>query len=167
MASLAMCSALLFAGPSSAQASPTSAVAFNAAFSTSFALEDVGRSDLFIVRESGGGAEEARGPFTYTASVIQDLRRRPVGCGPNSSTGVTGSATLRFADGDLRLFRLSGEACFSFPFVTATEEWAATSGTGPYRGATGRLVREWVGDVRTLTATGGWTGEIRLVHSSP
>ncbi|MGH9277274.1 MAG: hypothetical protein ACRD12_04110 [Acidimicrobiales bacterium] len=164
IASLAVCSTLFLASPS-AQGSPISTIGFDATFSASFSVEDLGRSALFIVRESGSGEEERQGAFTYTSSVIQDLRRRPAGCGPNSSRGVTGSATLSFVDGDLRLLRLSGEACFSFPFVEASEDWVATSGTGSYRGATGHLAREWVGDVRSQTAMGAWTGELRLISS--
>lgn len=166
LASLAVCSTVSLASPSSAQSSPISTTGFDATFSASFAVEDIGRSDLFIVGESGNGDEDSQGAFTYTSAVIQDLRRRPAGCGPNSSRGVTGSATLRFVNGDLRLLRLSGEACFSFPFVAASEDWVATSGTGSYRGATGHLAREWVGDVRTLTAVGTWIGELRLISHS-
>ncbi len=163
VASLAVCATVLLANPTSAQSIPLSTTAFDATFSAAFAVADVGRSDLFIVRESGNGEEERQGTFTYTSAVIQDLRRLPAGCGPNSSRGVTGSATLSFVNGDLRLFRLSGDACFSFPFVEASEAWVATGGTGSYRGATGHLAREFVGDVTTLTATGAWTGELRLI----
>ncbi len=65
-------------------------------------------------------------------------------------------ATLTFSDGELRLRRVGGEACFAFPFVTGTEEWVALGGSGPYRASTAVLTRTFRLDVRTGSVTGHW-----------
>ncbi len=92
----------------------------------------------------------------YELWVVQDTRHRPDGCGPNSSTGRHGMATLTFRDGELRVRRIGGEACFAFPFVTGREEWAALGDSGPYRSSRAVLHRAFRLDVRTGSVTGHW-----------
>jgi hypothetical protein len=125
---------------------------------------DVGGSPLFIVEESGTGNEKILGAFTFESYLTHNLARVPPGCGPNSSTGVGGSSVLTFVDGSgqLKLKRISGTACFSFPFVTAEEEWVISSGTGNYVGASGKLSRQYVADVRSWIAVGPLSGTIKL-----
>ena len=144
--------------PVVAGAGGTGVAALDATFEGSFTLSGPDRSPIFKVTESGGGSAVGlpSGSFSYELWVIQDLRRRPSGCGPNSSTGHHGLATLAFADGDLRLRRVAGEACFVFPFVIGTEEWVAAGGTGPYRTSNVGIRRTFRGDVRTGTVTGSW-----------
>jgi hypothetical protein len=136
---------------------------FEAAFTGIFEITgDVGESGLFVVVEAGSGAEQTGfGAFTYRTSVFQNLARLPAGCGRNSSTGVDGSAVLTFADGQLALHRTSGTVCFAFPTIRVEEEWVVASGTGDLIGVTGRLSREFVGDVRFGTAVGTVRGVIR------
>lgn len=145
-----------------AAAKPTSN-AFEAAFMGVFEITgDIGGSGLFVVEETGSGIEQTElGAFAYTTSVFQNLARVPAGCGRNSSTGVGGSAVLTFAGGQLRLHRTSGAVCFSFPTIRVEEEWVIASGTGDYVGATGKLSREFVGDVRFGAAAGTIRGVIR------
>lgn len=144
--------------PVVAGAGATGVASLEATSEGSFTVSGPDRSPIFTVTETGRGS--ALGPpsssFSYELWVIQDLRRRPSGCGPNSSTGHHGLATLAFADGDLRLRRVAGEACFVFPFVIGTEEWVAAGGTGPYRTSTAGVRRTFRGDVRTGAVTGRW-----------
>ena len=135
--------------------------AFDATFAGSFSLSGPDQSPVFTVTEQGSGSEVGipSGSFAYELWVVQDTRRRPDGCGPNSSTGRHGMATLTFRDGELRLRRVAGEACFAFPFVTGTEEWVAVGGSGPYRSSTALLVRELRLDVRTGSVTGHWLAD--------
>jgi hypothetical protein len=132
--------------------------AFDATFAGSFSLSGPDQSPVFTVTERGSGSEVGipSGSFAYELWVVQDTRRRPDGCGPNSSTGRHGMATLTFSDGELRLRRVGGEACFAFPFVTGTEEWVALGGSGPYRSSTAVLNRAFRLDVRTGSVTGHW-----------
>ncbi len=117
---------------------------------------DVGKSVLFIVEESGDGNEQTFGDFAYEASLLHNLARKPPGSSdPNSSTAVGGSAVLTFADGQIRLKRISGTAIFLFPTITVEEQWVIASGTGNYVGATGKLSRQFVGDVRFGTVADG------------
>lgn len=137
---------------------------FAATFTGNFEITgDVGESGLFIVEESGSGNEQEKlGAFTYTTSVLQNLARTPPGCGRNSSTGVDGSAVLTFADGQLKLQRISGIVCFSFPTIRVEDHWVIASGTGNYVGTTGTLSRELDGDVRFGTAVGTIIGAIKF-----
>ena len=131
---------------------------FDATFAGSFSLSGPEQSPVFTVTEQGSGSEVGipSGSFTYELWVVQDTRRRPDGCGPNSSTGRHGLATLTFGDGELRLRRVGGEACFAFPFVTGTEEWAVLGGSDPYRSNTAVLNRAFTLDVRTGSVSGHW-----------
>lgn len=135
---------------------------FDAATEGTFQIMDrPGHSSvLFDVDEDGEGQERAAGAFDYAGTVIQNLARIPEGCGQDSSTGVDGSMRLTFTDGELELRRSSGEACFAFPFISVTERWVVAGGTGAYRGASGELVRELVGDVRTGETTGTLVGAL-------
>lgn len=144
--------------PLVASAGATGVAALDATFEGSFTLSGPDRSPIFKVTESGRGSAVGllSGTFSYELWVVQDLRRRPSGCGPNSSTGHHGLATITFADGDLRLRRVVGEACFAFPLVIGTEEWVAVGGTGAYRTSTVGVRRTFRGDVRTGTVTGRW-----------
>ena len=144
--------------PVVAGAGATGVAALDATFEGSFTVSGPDRSPIFTVTEAGRGSAFGlpSGAFSYELWVIQDLRRRPSGCGPNSSTGHHGLATLAFADGDLRLRRVAGEACFVFPFVIGTEEWVAAGGTGPYRTSTAGVRRTFRGDVKTGAVTGRW-----------
>jgi hypothetical protein len=130
--------------------------AFDATFAGSSSLSGPDQSPVFGVTEQGSGSEVGipSGSFAYELWVVQDTRLRPDGCGPNSSTGRAGMATLTFGDGELRLRRIGGEACFAFPFVTGTEEWVALGGSGPYRSSTAVLTRAFTLDVRTGSVTG-------------
>ena len=121
-----------------AAAGTTGVAAIDATFAGSFTVAGPDRSPIFTVTEAGRGSALGlpSGTFSYELWVVQELRRRPSGCGPNSSTGHHGLATLALADGHLRLRRDAGEACLSFPFVIGTEEWAAVGGSGPYRTST-------------------------------
>jgi hypothetical protein len=136
---------------------------FEAAFAGNFYLTgDVGKSVLFMVAETGSGYEvEKLGAFTYTTSLFNNLALTPPGCGSGSSTGADGSAVLTFADGQLRLHRVSGTVCFSFPTIRVVEQWVIASGTGAYIGATGNLSRQLTGDVRFGTSVGSLSGTIR------
>ena len=131
---------------------------FDATFAGSVSLSGPDQSPVFTVTEQGSGSEVGipGGSFAYELWVVQDTRRRPNGCGPNSSTGRHGMATLTFREGELRLRRVGGEACFAFPFVTGTEEWVALGGSGPYRASTALLKRAFRLDVRTGSVTGRW-----------
>jgi hypothetical protein len=139
-------------------AGATGVAALDATFEGSFTVAGPDRSPIFTVTEAGRGSALGlpSGAFSYELWVVQDLRFRPSGCGPNSSTGHHGLATLSFADGHLRLRRVAGEACFAFPIVIGTEEWVASGGTGPYRTSTAGVRRTFRGDVRTGTLTGRW-----------
>lgn len=152
--------AALATAPFDAIALAVEVAPLDAPFEGSFAVSGSDQSPVFTVTESGTGTDVGIpiGAFTYDLWVTQDLRRRPSGCGPNSSTGRQGLATLRFADGDLRLRRVTGDACFSFPFVMGTEEWVAVGGTRAYRTTTGRVSRTFQGDVRRGSVTGRWLG---------
>ncbi|MCK6623771.1 MAG: hypothetical protein DPW09_19205 [Anaerolineae bacterium] len=148
------------ARPATAQ---PSAGPFEANFTGEFWIAgDVGKSVLFIVEETGSGQEQALGNFSYAASLRQNLARTPPGCGPNSSTGVDGSAVLSFADGEITLKRTSGTVCFAFPFINVEENWVITSGTGSYTGTTGQVSRQLAGDVRSGTTEGTISGVIKL-----
>ncbi len=125
---------------------------------------DVGKSVLFIVEETGSGQEQTLGNFSYAASLRQNLARTPPGCGPNSSTGVDGSAVLSFADGEINLKRTSGTVCFAFPFINVEEKWVITSGTGSYTGTTGQVSRQLTGDVRSGTTAGTISGTIKKLN---
>lgn len=135
---------------------------FNATFTGNFSITgDVGKSVLFMVVESGSGNEtEKLGAFTYSTSLLHNLALTPSGCGSGSSTGVDGSGILTFTDGQLRLHRVSGITCFAFPTIQVEEQWVITSGTGAYTGATGKLSRNLVGDVRFGTSVGSFNGTI-------
>jgi hypothetical protein len=147
----------------SATAAQPNAADFSASFSGTFQITgDVGNSGLFIVEESGSGSEQTLGAFSYETRLMHNLARRPPGCGPGSSTGTGGSASLTFADGVLRLERKSGAVCFAFPFINVEEEWVIASGTGAYAGVTGKFTRRLTGDVRFGTATGSIDGEVKL-----
>ena len=136
---------------------------FEAEFSGDFwIVGDVGKSVLFIVEESGEGNELTFGDFTYNAYMLQNLARIPSGCGPSSSTGVGGFAVLTFDDGQMWLKRISGTACFSFPFISLDDQWRITGGTEAYVGASGKLSRQLEGDVRDNTTSGTINGTIKL-----
>ncbi len=132
--------------------------AFDPTFAGSVSLSGPEQSPVFTVTEQGSGSEVGipSGSFAYESWVVQDTRLRPDGCGPNSSTGRHGMATLMFSDGELRLRRVGGAACFAFPFVTGTEEWVALGGSGPYRSREAVLHRAFRLDVRTGSVTGHW-----------
>ena len=121
-----------------------------------------GESPLFVVEESGTGYELTLGGFTYATDLLHNMARAPDDCGPGSSTDLGGFGTMTFADGQMWLHRVSGSACFEFPFVELDEEWRIASGTGAYVGATGKLVRTYVGDVRTGMGSGAFSGTIKL-----
>jgi hypothetical protein len=121
-----------------------------------------GESPLFVVQESGSGYETTLGDFTYTTYLLHNLARIPKGCGPDSSTAVDGIGVFTFADGQMRLERVSGTACFEFPNIVLEEDWRIASGTGAYIGATGKLVRTYDGDVRTGAGVGAFNGSIRM-----
>lgn len=136
---------------------------FDATFSGNFYITgDDGKSGLFIVEETGSGNEVANlGSFTYTTSLLHNLAVTPTGCGSGSSTGVDGSGIFTFADGQLRLHRVSGITCFEFPTIRVEEQWVIASGTGAYSGATGKLSRNLIGDVRFGTSVGSLSGTIK------
>jgi hypothetical protein len=136
---------------------------FEATFTGNFYITvDVGKSGLFIVEETGSGNEvENLGSFTYTTSLLHNLALTPPGCGSGSSTGVDGSGISTFADGQLWLHRVSGITCFEFPTIRVEEQWVITSGTGAYTGATGKLSRNLIGDVRFGTSVGSLSGTIK------
>jgi hypothetical protein len=162
---IAMLVVALLLGLTARQAAATpQSQPFEAVFSGIFAITgDVGHSGLFRVEESGSGIEQGElGAFSYTTALLQNSAHIPPGCGSGSSTGVDGSSVLKFADGDLRLQRTSGTACFAFPTVQIEERWVIASGTGAYIGASGELSRELVGDVRYGTSAGTLSGTIRL-----
>jgi hypothetical protein len=145
-----------------AAASRTSSL-FEATFTGDFwVAEDVGKSVLFIVEEAGNGYEQTFGDFTYETSLLHNLARIPQGCGPNSSTGVDGLAVLTLTDGQIRLKRISGTACFVFPTIFIEEQWVIASGTGNHVGATGKLSRQLEGDVLSGTAVGTINGTIKF-----
>jgi len=121
-----------------------------------------GESPLFLVQESGTGYETTLGGFTYTTYLLHNLARVPEGCGPDSSTAIDGFAVFTFADGQMRLERVSGTACFSFPIIELEEHWRIASGTGAYVSATGKLIRTYNGDVRYLSGTGDFSGSVKL-----
>jgi len=127
-----------------------------------------GESEIFGVEESGVSTESTLGAFSYTASVRYDEARIPPGCGPGSSTGVTGKAVLTFPDGSgqLKLRLKSGTACFypedDPPTVIVEEQWVIASGTGNERGASGKLSRQFVGVVGPFTAIGTFSGTIKI-----
>ena len=136
---------------------------FEATFTGEFRIAgDVGKSVLFVVEESHIGEELTLGAFTYTAFLLHNVARIPPDCYPGSSTGVDGSAVLTFGDDQIRLKRISGTACFEFPTVEIEEQWVIASGTGNYRGATGKLSRQLDGDVGSWTAVGTINGTIRF-----
>lgn len=136
---------------------------FEATITGSFQIAgDVGNSVLFTVTESGSGTEATLGEFTIEASVIQNLARIPAGCGPNSSTGVDGTAVLTFADGTISLKRTAGTACFSFPFIHLEEQWVVAGGTGSFVGASGKLLRQADGNVLSGSFVGTISGTIKL-----
>ena len=122
-----------------------------------------GESPLFVVEESGTGYELTSGGFTYTTDLLHNMARAPEGCGPASSTDLGGFGIMTFAEGQLWLHRISGSACFNFPVIELEERWRIASGTGAYKGATGKLVRTYVGDVRTGTGSGTFSGTIKLL----
>jgi hypothetical protein len=118
---------------------------------------------VFYVDETGSGTEATLGAFSYTTHLTQNTSHEPNGdCGEFSSSDVDGKAMLSFAGGDLNLRRSSGDACFNYPMVEATERWVIVGGSGTYRGTTGTLTRHWTGDVTTGAAEGTMDGTIRL-----
>jgi hypothetical protein len=136
---------------------------FEATFTGNFFITaDIGKSALFIVEETGSGTEIGQlGSFTYTTYVPQNVMLTPSGCASGSSTGIDGSGILTFADGTLRLHRVSGISCFAFPTIRVEEQWVIASGTGAYTGATGKLTRNLIGDVRFGTSGGSLSGSIK------
>lgn len=126
--------------------------------------EFIGDSPLFVVEESGVGYEPTLGAFTYTTYLFHNLARVPDDddCGTFSSTAVGGSGVLNFADGQMRLQRVSGTACLMSSIIVLEEWWRIASGTGAYVGATGSLIREFYGDVPSGLGQGTIQGTIRL-----
>jgi hypothetical protein len=156
--------ALLAAAPLAATAEAQT-LPFEASTSGGFWVAgDVGSSPLFVVQENGDGSAGDLGTVHYELSVVQNLARAPAGCGPSSSTGTSGVALLTLADGALSLHRSTGSSCFSFPFVQLDETWVVGGGSGRYLGASGRLLRRMTGDVRFGTATGSFSGKLKLPH---
>lgn len=121
-----------------------------------------GESPLFVVQESGTGYEATLGGFSYTTYLLHNLARVPEGCGFNSSSAIDGFAVFTFADGQMRLERVSGSACFSFPVIELEEHWRIASGTGAYVSATGKLIRTYGGDVTTGSGVGAFRGSVKL-----
>ena len=122
-----------------------------------------GESPLFVVEESGTGYELMLGGFTFTTDLLHNMARAPEGCGPASSTDLGGFGIMTFPEGQLWLHRISGSACFNFPVIELDEQWRIASGTGAYLGATGKLVRTYVGDVISGTGSGTFSGTIKLL----
>ncbi len=122
----------------------------------------IGESVLFIVEESGGGTEPTLGSFNYSTFLMHNLAHAPPDCGPLSSTGIGGSASLVFANGSLRLKRTSGVACITGPTIRVEEHWVIASGTGEYIDASGSLSRVLDGFLPTGAADGKITGTLRL-----
>jgi len=122
-----------------------------------------GESPLFVVEESGTGYEPMLGGFTYTTDLLHNMARAPEDCGPASSTDLGGFGIMTFAEGQLWLHRISGSACFNFPVIELEEQWRIAGGSGAYVAATGKLVRTYVGDVRTGTGSGTFSGTIKLL----
>lgn len=142
-------------------------IPFNANIYGSFAIAGgIGESPLFVVEESGFGEESTLGEFSFTTHLLHNLARVPPICEYdfNSSMGVDGFGVLTFADGQLRLERASGAACFESPppVISLDERWRIVSGTGAYVGATGKLTRTYDGDVATGLGGGVFTGTIKL-----
>ena len=134
--------------------------AINGSFQITRRVGDV--SVLIVIEEEGTGIEGTLGTFDFTSYLFHDDNRPRDGCGPLSTTGVDGSATLTFADGDLRLKRTSAETCFVYPNITVKSEWRIASGTGRYKGATGSLEKNFVGTLPSYTGTGTLIGNIKL-----
>lgn len=136
---------------------------FNASIEGFFFVSGAnGESPLFVVEESGNGYEPMLGGFTYTTDLLHNLARVPDGCGPDSSTGIDGFGMMTFVEGQIWLHRVSGSACFEFPVIELDEQWRIAGGTGAYVAATGKLARTFVGDVRTGTGSGTFSGTIKL-----
>lgn len=138
-------------------------VSFEATADGSFWIPgDVGSSPLFVVQETGDGSADDLGALHYELSVVQNMALPPAGCGPSSSTGASGAGVLTLPDGALSLHRSAGTSCFAFPLLEVEESWVVDGGSGRYRGASGRLLRRMTGDVRYGTATGSFSGSLKL-----
>ena len=146
-------------------AAQQNSIPFDAEITGSFAVTGfVGQSPLFVVQESGVGEVTGLGEFTYTTYLLHNLARVPQSCEYEfySSSGVDGFGVLDFADGQLRLERVSAASCYDFPTISLEEHWRIASGTGAYTGATGKLTRDYDGDVTTGLGQGTFSGTIKL-----
>ena len=132
-----------------------------------------GVSPLFGVAEGGTGLVAGDSEsFEYTTSLIHRTVRVASdlpGCASISSFAVDGSGVLVFDAGEIMMKRISGTSCVQFPvnappIIIIEEEWRITSGTGKYRGASGKLNRWFVGSLVTYDGSGTFEGTIKLVE---
>ena len=115
----------------------------------------------FTVRTIGLG-DSTLGALSYAAFALHDMSDAPPNCGPYSSIGIGGHASLVFADGSLRLERDIGDACFNYPFIEVSETYRVVGGTGIFKGAKGDVGAELDGEVIDYTISIDFYGMIKL-----
>ena len=153
-------STVLMSGPSMAQ---PARVSFEADINGIFWIpESIGESPLFVVEELATGEESNLGEFTFTSHLLHNLANVPPICEYEffSSSGVDGFGFFDFSDGQMRLERVSGSACYDSGTITLNERWRIVSGTGAYVGATGKLTRTYEGTAGV--GQGTFSGTIKL-----
>ena len=102
------------------------------------------------------------GSLSFAAYAFQDLSEVPPGCGPSSSIGAGGHASLILAGGSLHLERDLGDACFKYPFIDVSETYRVVGGTGLFEDAKGDVSAELNGEVIDYTITIEFHGLIKL-----
>jgi hypothetical protein len=102
------------------------------------------------------------GPLSFAAFAFQDMSEAPPDCGPYSSIGTGGRASLIFADGTLELERDLGDACFWAPLIEVSETYRVVGGTGRFDDARGDVSAQLYGEVEYYTLTIDFSGIIEV-----
>jgi hypothetical protein len=134
---------------------------FDGTMDGQFVLGPGNALDTFSVRTIGLGGSTL-GPLSFAAYVFQDLSEGPPGCGLGSSIGAGGQASLVLADGSLQLERKQGDACFAPPAITVDETYRVIGGTGLYKGARGKIISHFDGEVVEYTLDATFFGFIKF-----
>ena len=136
-------------------------LAFDGTMDGQFIIGPGNAPDTFSVRTIGLG-HSTLGRLSFAAYVFQDLSEVPPGCGEDSSVGAGGYASLVLADGSLQLKRGRGDACFAPPLIKVDETYRVIGGTGLYKGARGKIISHFDGEVSGFTLSATFSGIIKF-----